>query len=403
MRINKICKELRKIPQLFEYSSSEEDAEVMNAYSLQEIVKNLMLSQRYPKEFLAAPLCQITHDEEVIRWEQQSTVPVKMYIPLIEKEHIIFNYPEVSKDRHQIEMRTFDYTHILNNLRFHISNSGFHNVRPEAFMEVSDIDHDILPKAIIELKMDRQNCSISQRFFSEDVQKILTKLGHKQEAQFVQLVRMWFRACDERGMPVHDRLRYLMDMYDHLVSLLEYSHYPPNKTHIAGIPIRTYEALLHCISTRFTLFTLSSTRSYNTRAISTLAVESFFSDLTRFEFSGLGAPKSVDIPKLITHIVHINATKHDPNRGFEFTTSTRDNYPCYLLENISQTSDGYNVQLFQTHAFDIPYKKKKKHKKMYVLAKPKKIAKGGQGVRQYMKIDETKLTSEQRYGKNINV
>ena len=85
-------------------------------------------------------------------------------------------------------MRTFDYTHILNNLRFHISNSGFDHVRTEAFLQVSEIDHDILPKTIVELKMDYQNCSISQRFFSEDVQKILTQLGYRQEAKFVELV-----------------------------------------------------------------------------------------------------------------------------------------------------------------------------------------------------------------------
>ena len=128
------------------------------------------------------------------------------------------------------------------------------------------------------------------------------------------------------------------------------NHYPPMKTHICGIPIKTYEALMQSISTRFTLFHLSSMHSYNARAISTLAVESFFSDLNRFEFSGLGAPKSVDIPKLITHIVHVNTLKHDPNCGFEFTTSTKDNYPCYLLSS----SVSFAGQMdFQTHPFDI--------------------------------------------------
>ena len=56
--------------------------------------------------------------------------------------------------------------------------------------------------------------------------------------------------------------------------------------------------------------------------------------------------------------------------------------------------------LFGVHAFDQPSGKKKNHKKMYV---PKSIAKGGQGVHQYLKIDETKLTSEQHYGKEINL
>ena len=40
---------------------------------------------------------------------------------------------------------------------------------------------------------------------------------------------------------------------------------------------------------------------------------------------------------------------------------------------------------------------------MYVLSKPKQIEKGGRGAQKYFKIDETKLTAEQRYGKNIKL
>ena len=146
-------------------------------------------------------MCKINHEEYVTQWENKSTVPVSIYLPFIDKNHVIFNYPEWNVDRNQVEMCTFDYTHILNNLRYHICNKGFDDVATEAFIQVSDMDHDVLPRAVVELKLDRQNC----------------------------------------------------------------------------------------------------------------------------------APKSVDIPKLITHIVHVNTTKHDPKCGFEFTMSTRDNYPCYLL------------------------------------------------------------------------
>ena len=138
----------------------------------------------------------------------------------------------------------------------------------------------------------------------------------------------------------------------------QFSDYPPPTTHIYGIPIKTFEALLHSISTRFSLYQLSSTRSYNTRAISTLAVESFFSDLAHYKFSGLGAPKSVDILKLISHVVHMNTTKHNPEHGFEFTTSTRDNYPVYLMDNSERDTSNSN---FQQNLFDLTkYKKKYK-------------------------------------------
>ena len=108
------------------------------------------------------------------------------------------------------------------------------------------------------------------------------------------------------------RLMHLQNMYNYLLSNVNLSEYPPPTSNVCGIPIKTFEAILHCISTRFSLFVLSSTKSYNTRAVLTLAVESFFSDLARYEFSGLGTPKAVDIPKLISHIVYVNTIKHDP-------------------------------------------------------------------------------------------
>ena len=186
-----------------------------------------------------------------------------------------------------------------------------------------------------------------------------------------------------------------------MLEKLQLDDYPPATTHIAGNPLKTYEALLHCISTCFSLFNLSSAKSYNSRSISMLAVESFFSDLSRFEFGGLGAPKAVDIPKLISHVVYINTTKHDPERRFEFTMSTRDNYPVYLMEYPEDNADDYD---FKNHVFDKSKHKRKRKPKSnwFTLSKPKQVAKGGHGIRQYYKIDETKLSAEKCLGKNLH-
>ena len=201
--------QLRKIPQLFEYSSTEEERNEINPQNLLEIVRNYILKKEYPKDFLAAQLCKINHEEYVTQWENKSTVPVSIYLPFIDKNHVIFNYPEWNVDRNQVEMCTFDYTHILNNLRYHICNKGVDDVATEAFIQVSDMDHDVLPRAVVELKLDRQNCALSQRFFSEDVQKILTRCNYVSEAKFVHLVWNWYKVCDERGMAVNDRLTNL--------------------------------------------------------------------------------------------------------------------------------------------------------------------------------------------------
>ena len=229
---------------------------------------------------MAAPICDIGHLRSVKEWEENSPVPINLPIPFLEDEHIIFNYPEISLERNQIEMRTLDYMHILNNLHFHVCNKGFTGVSKDAFIAVSEVDHDVLPQTIVEDKMDRQNSTISQRFFAKEIEDILISNGNCSEAEFVQKTRNWFRACDERGMKITDRITYLNAMYEYMVGKCNFCDYPPPITHVQGIPIKTYEAVLHSISTRFSLFGLSAGNSYNTRSISTLAVESFFSDLT---------------------------------------------------------------------------------------------------------------------------
>ena len=400
LRVDKICNQLQRIPNLFVIEDENTEGVHYNVPTLMELTETLLLSNLFPKEYLAAPYCELHHAEEVKKWEMLSPIPIVVSDAQLGIHHIAFNFPEYNNVRNKVEMRTFDYTHILNNLRFHICNKGFDKVSTNAFLQVSNIDNEVLPRAIVEDKLDRQNASLSQRFFSEDVENILRTNGSIEEARFVKVTRGWFNACDQRGMCVEDRLSKLRDMYHYMLSLYCLSHYPPESTHIKGIPIRTYEALMHTISTRFLLYGLSTNHKYNTRAISTLAVESFFSDLNRFEFSGLGAPKAVDIPKLISHVVLLNTTKHNPKRGFEFTTSTRDNYPCHLMEE-EQVTDGISIV---NHPFDMNNKGlRKKRKKLWTLSKPKQITRGGRGIRELFRIDEGRLTAEQRFGKDIDM
>ena len=53
--------------------------------------------------------------------------------------------------------------------------------------------------------------------------------------------------------------------------------------------------------------------------------------------------------------------KHDPKRGFEFTTSTRDNYSVYLMEYPEDDSDKHE---FKNHPFDKYRHIKKKEPKV---------------------------------------
>ena len=67
-------------------------------------------------------------------------------------------------------------------------------------------------------------------------------------------------------------------------------------------------------------------------------------------------------------------------------------------------SKNTNVSNFQQNLFD-EKKSKKKYKgcRWFTLAKPKEVLKGAKGVRQYFKIDESKLSMEQRFGKKVSI
>ena len=66
---------------------------------------------------------------------------------------------------------------------------------------------------------------------------------HYSEAEFVQNTRNWFRACDERGMEITDRIKNLNAMYEYMVGKCNLSDYSPPITHVKGIPIKK----LYCI------------------------------------------------------------------------------------------------------------------------------------------------------------
>ena len=63
-----------------------------------------------------------------------------------------------------------------------------------------------------------------------------------------------------------------------------------------------------------------------------------------------------------------------------------------------------DISNFQQNLFDENQSNKKyKCHRWFTLAKPKEVLKGGKGVRQYFKIDESKLSMEQCFGKKITI
>ena len=75
--------------------------------------------------------------------------------------------------------------------------------------------------------------------------------------------------------------------------------------YIKGITWQTFEALLQNISTHIQLYSYTNCGTYNTRAVSTLANESFFVDLVRYDKESHGYPKGTNLSHVFGRVVLI--------------------------------------------------------------------------------------------------
>ena len=315
IKINKLMTNLQTSSQEL-ITTSRRRGRQSKVKTLKQLARAPVMEAIYSKDYLQIVVANTMFTDGVNQWLNRTSIPMVIKVDQDDGDyfdHTCNSFPEYNENREQHEYRCIDPGHTLANMRSQISRYGYDFCSKAAFVRVSDRNHKVLPKSILEDRLDRQSIRIAKRFFSSDVEDELRKNSDYAEAKFVRLVRNWFEACDERGIDVYTRVRHLQDFFDFLTALVDWEEMPPPFSYIKGMPIPTYESIMQGISTRLQIFALSN-MPINQRSISTVGIESFFSELTSMEFSGLGCPKAVDIPRLISHVTELNSIRHDPNR-----------------------------------------------------------------------------------------
>ena len=252
---------------------------------------------------------------DVSDWLNNSPVPVTAELPIPPYEFDIFSYPDISTSRSQVENRVIDPSHCLTNLRVHATTKGFFGCDPKAFQRVSAADNNVLSKGLlVEPLQDKQSVSFALKVFSSAVEQTMRINGDMKEAELVKHVRNWYAACNDRGIPVTERLKSFVAMNNYMLSFYKPQHFPMSATHVCGLPSVTFQAILQNISTRIQLYSLSPRKKYNQCAMSTLAVETMFSVLTTLSRTTSGIPLAAKIPHYILKITQFTATKCNPDK-----------------------------------------------------------------------------------------
>ena len=117
-----------------------------------------------------------------------------------------------------------------------------------------------------------------------------------------------------------------------------------------------FEAILQTISTRIQLYAFSNGNTYNTRAVSTLANESFFLDLVRYDKESQGYPKGPNVSHVFGRVVLLNHFKHKQNKNYFLSTTIKNKYEIKLADNdrqryITESAYEYNG-FYRNHFFD---------------------------------------------------
>ena len=115
--------------------------------------------------------------------------------------------------------------------------------------------------------------------------------------------------------------------------------YPMSCTHIQGLPCTTFQASLQNVSMHIILYHLTPKKTYNHHALSTLSVESFFSDLSAMANSNTGIPLTANIPRYLAKVTQLNSIKHDPTKyvhlGSVKCAISNTNSLCILPSNVT--------------------------------------------------------------------
>ena len=284
---------------------------------------------------------------------------------------------------------------------------GWNTARRKNFEHLSTNRLGILSLALVIDKIDQQNAFTAMRMFNYDVEKYMYENGFVQTGNFVKLVRNWHNACNMRGISADERVRHLYVMHKFLTCDINFNSMPFEYSgrYVRGLTWQMFEAILQTISTRIQLYAFSNGNRYNTRAVSTLANESFFADLVQYDKESHGYPKGPNVSSVFGHVVLLNHFKHKRNKNYFLSATIKNKYEIKLADDdrwryITESAYEYNG-FYRNHFFDYPNMLKLHRVRRDDITTGIAALRTTDGVRRWYRTVEGDILSEIRGGNQI--
>ena len=114
--------------------------------SLKQVCNNSLLNTMYSKIYLQIVVAKCIAVSKMNQWERSSRIPMNYNIDQGNNpsfSHLSYSFPNRSSVRDNIAHRCIDPSHTLANMRSQISRHGYDFCAREAFIRVSEINHDV--------------------------------------------------------------------------------------------------------------------------------------------------------------------------------------------------------------------------------------------------------------------
>ena len=137
--------------------------------------------------------------------------------------------------------------------------------------------------------------------------------------------------------------------------------------------------------------------TYNSRAVSTLTNESFFSDMGRMDKESRAYPKACNVSKIFGRVVTLNYFKHLPEKKWFLTMTHKGTYPEHLAD-IHREEILDQEGFYCNHFFDYPDERSSQRCWRSDISRGTQPLRFSGGVRKFYRGDESKILPEERAG-----
>ena len=145
-----------------------------------------------------------------------------------------YSVREFSLKRKRLEHKVWDGTHLVTNMRRVVCTEGTDLLSKNAWLAASQYRTVKLKYAMVTDLPDKQDKGFAITTFSE-VEDAMIKENYHKEAKFCRLLRNWWEAEDEPGIPAMERLKSRLELRQYVLANVDSGDFLPFTDYVKGM------------------------------------------------------------------------------------------------------------------------------------------------------------------------